>query len=68
MNATVEHRWYWNDRLHQSVPLRVRANQRSGFRTYSRQTVTADRTGDWRVELRTAEGTLLHEERFRVGP
>jgi len=52
--------------LHQHVPLRVHANQRAGFRTYSRMTVTAERTRDWRVELRSADGTLLHEERFTV--
>jgi Protein of unknown function (DUF2914) len=56
----------WKRSLHQHVPLRVRANQRAGFRPYSRMTVTAERTGDWRVELRSADGTLLHEERFTV--
>jgi len=64
--ATRQPRGSRNDRLQQHVPLRVRANQRAGFRPYSRMTVTAERTGDWRVELRSADGTLLHEERFTV--
>jgi Protein of unknown function (DUF2914)/Tetratricopeptide repeat len=68
VDATIEHRWYRNDRLHQTVPLRVRANPQDGFRTYSRMTVSADRTGDWRVELRTRGGEVLREERFTVAP
>jgi tetratricopeptide (TPR) repeat protein len=66
-DATIEHRWYRNDRLYQRVPLRVRANQ-SGFRTYSRMTISAERAGDWRVVVRTASGDLLREERFTVSP
>ena len=66
-DTTIEHRWYRNERLHQVVSLHVRANQRSGYRTYSRMTVSAERTGDWRVELRTAGGTILHEQRVTVG-
>jgi hypothetical protein len=66
-DTTVQHRWYRGDRLHQTVTLRVHANQRAGYRTYSQMTVSAERAGDWRVELRTADGTVLHEERFTVG-
>jgi len=67
-NTTIEHRWYRNDRLHQAISLPVHANERSGYRTYSRMTVRADRAGDWRVELRTSDGTILREERFTVSP
>jgi Tetratricopeptide repeat/Protein of unknown function (DUF2914) len=66
-DTTIEHRWYRNERLHQVVPLHVRANQRSGYRTYSRMTVSAERTGDWRVELRTVKGTVLRAQHFTVG-
>jgi hypothetical protein len=31
-------------------------------------TINAERAGDWRVEIRTADGDLLHEEHFKVGP
>ncbi len=60
---TVEHRWYRGDQLHRVVPLRIQANERSGFRTYSRTPV---KQGDWRVELRTRDGAVLHEEKFAV--
>ena len=65
-NTTVEHRWYRDDRLRQSVELRIQASPGSGYRTYSRQTVNAENAGNWRVELRTKDGSLLHEERFVV--
>jgi hypothetical protein len=65
-DTTIEHRWYREDRLRQSVELRIRANPENGYRTYTRQTVTAEAAGNWRVELRTKEGSLLYEERFVV--
>jgi hypothetical protein len=64
--TTVQHRWYRDDRLRQSVELAIRANPTDGYRTYSRQTVDSRGAGDWRVELRTKDGVLLHEERFVV--
>jgi len=64
--TTIEHRWYQGDRLRQAVRLRVEANPRAGYRTYSRNTVGSEGAGDWRVELRSADGTVLHEERFTV--
>jgi hypothetical protein len=65
-DTTVQHRWYHGGRLHQSVPLQIRANRGSGYRTYSRNTVHEGIAGDWRVQLRTQDGRLLHEERFTV--
>ena len=64
--TTVEHRWYQGDRLRQAVQLRIQANPSAGYRTYSRTTVSRQPAGDWRVELRSADGTVLHEERFAV--
>jgi hypothetical protein len=65
-DITIVHRWYRGDRLQQEMELEVRASPESGYRVYSRKTVTADSSADWRVELRTADGRLLHEERFTV--
>jgi hypothetical protein len=65
-NTTVEHRWYREDRLRQSVELRIQASPGSGYRTYTRRTVSAENAGNWRVEVRTGDGSLLHEERFIV--
>jgi len=63
--TTVQHRWYYGDRLRQSVMLEIQPNG-AGYRTYSRNTVSADRAGEWRVELRSEDGRLLREERFTV--
>jgi hypothetical protein len=64
--TTIQHRWYRDDRLRQAVELPIRANTTDGYRTYSRQTVDNRGAGNWRVELRTKDGVLLHEERFVV--
>jgi hypothetical protein len=64
--VSVQHRWYRGDRLHQVVELSILPNTSEGYRTYSRNTIAAGGSGDWRVELRTKDGVLLHEERFVV--
>ena len=64
--TTIEHRWYQGDRLRQAVQLRIRANPGAGYRTYSRNTITKEPVGEWRVELRNADGAVLHEVRFTV--
>jgi hypothetical protein len=63
-DVMVEHRWYRGSDLVQSVELRIRVNLGPGYRTYSKFSVTPG--SGWRVELRTADGTVLHEERFEV--
>ena len=65
-DTTVQHRWLMNGRLVRSVDLRIGANPGAGYRTYSRSTVSGERRSDWTIELRDAEGALLHEERFTV--
>jgi hypothetical protein len=65
-DATIRHRWYYEGKLLRDVPLRISANQDAGYRTYSRNTISAERAGNWRVELRSPDGRLLHEERFVV--
>jgi hypothetical protein len=62
-DTKVQHRWYQGNRLRQSTDLTIRANPGSGYRTFSRNTVSS---GEWRVELRSHDGALLHEERFTV--
>ena len=63
--TTIQHRWYHDDRLLQSVELRVHASA-GGYRTFSRHVMTSDSAGSWRVELRSEDGAVLHEERFDV--
>ena len=62
-DAAVVHRWYNGGTLRQAVRLRIKANATEGYRTYSRQTVDK---GDWRLEVRSADGNLLHEQQFAV--
>jgi hypothetical protein len=62
-DVVVVHRWYRGDRMEESHELHVDADATAGYRTYSRRTVGP---GDWRVELRTADGKVLKEERFTV--
>ena len=64
--TTVEHRWYQGDRLRQTVELRIQPNTVAGYRTYSRNTISSERVGVWRVELRSADGAVLHEAYFTV--
>jgi DUF2914 family protein/tetratricopeptide repeat protein len=62
-DVVIVHRWYRGDALRMSARLRIGANAAEGYRTYSRQSVDS---GDWRVEVRSADGDLLHEQRFSV--
>lgn len=64
--TTIEHRWYHGDHLRLAVRLRIQPNPGAGYRTYSRHTISSERVGDWRVELRSEDGTVLREERFTV--
>ena len=64
--TTIQHRWYRDNRLHQSLELRVQASPSVGYRTSSRTVMNSESAGSWRVELRTEDGLLLHEERFSV--
>ena len=53
-DAVVVHRWYRRGALRQSVKLPIRASATEGYRTYSRQTVDAERTGAWKSAARKA--------------
>jgi len=61
----IQHRWYHDERLLHSVELRIQPSA-GGYRSFSRNVMTSDSVGTWRVELRSEEGALLHEERFTV--
>lgn len=65
-NTIVEHRWYRGERVHQVMRLRLAATPDSGYRTFSSNTVSAERAGEWKVELRAADGTVLQEQRFVI--
>jgi hypothetical protein len=65
-DATVVHRWYRDESLQMSSELQIRANMNAGYRTYSRLTIDPGRSGQWRVEIQTTDGKVLHEARFTV--
>lgn len=65
-DVRVEHRWYHEGRLLRTASLRIGANPGAGYRTYSRNTVPAGRSGEWSVVLTTESGERLHEERFTI--
>jgi hypothetical protein len=62
-DGVIVHRWYRGDALLKTAQLRIGANANEGYRTFSRQAVDP---GEWRVEVRSAAGDLLHERRFAV--
>jgi Protein of unknown function (DUF2914) len=65
-DTTVEHRWYRGERVQQVRRLRVAASPGRGYRTFSSNTISPERAGDWKVELRGADGTVLWEEHFVI--
>lgn len=62
-DTTVVHRWYRGGTLRHSATLTIRASATEGYRTYSRLTVN---NGDWRLDVMSADGRLLHEQRLAV--
>jgi hypothetical protein len=66
VDTTVEHRWYRGEREHQARRLGVAASPGSGYRTFSSNTVSPERAGNWKVEVRGADGTVLREEHFVI--
>jgi Protein of unknown function (DUF2914)/Tetratricopeptide repeat len=65
-DTTVEHRWYRGERVQQVRRLRVAASPGKGYRTFSSNTISPERAGDWKVELREADGTVLREQHFVI--
>lgn len=61
--TTVRHRWSRDGRVLRTATLDIAANPSAGYRTFSRQTVSA---GRWTVALVDAEGTVLHEAHLDV--
>ncbi|MCC7124969.1 MAG: DUF2914 domain-containing protein [Acidobacteria bacterium] len=60
---TVQHVWLRDGREVHRASLRVDANAREGYRTYSRQRLTP---GSWQVRVMDAGGNVLEEDAFEV--
>ncbi len=63
--TTVLHLWYWRNRNVSVVLLEVNGPR---FRTWSYKTIPPAWTGEWRVEARTPDGTILSSRAFLVEP
>ena len=60
----IQHRWYWNDDLINSVPLGIRSQR---HRTYSAKTIIPGMVGEWRVAIvNTTDEAVLKTIHFQV--
>jgi hypothetical protein len=60
---TIYHNWYYGDQQVVSVLLAVRS---SNWRTWSSKAIVPAYTGEWAIEVTTADGTLLKKVVFLV--
>lgn len=51
-STEIEHRWYWNDDLITSIPLKIKSNN---WRTYSIKNIHPGMTGEWMVAIVNAQ-------------
>lgn len=65
-DTVVRHRWSRDGAVVRTVELKVGANNVEGYRTFSRQTMTADHAGTWEVALVTDAGAVLDTQTFDV--
>ena len=62
-DTTIIHHWYLNGKLKASVTLPVNS---ASWRTWSSKKITPDDTGDWMVEILTADGNSVESILFLV--
>jgi len=62
-STSVSHVWYHGDIRRAEVKLNVRGYR---WRTWSTKAIQKDWTGDWRVDVVSAEGKILKSKRFRI--
>lgn len=62
-DTTIIHHWYLNGKLKASVTLPVNS---ASWRTWSSKKITPDDTGDWMVEILTADGNAVESILFLV--
>lgn len=64
----IEHRWYQDGRLINTVPLSsIKGGRKEGYRTWSvKRNFPKDPTGDWLCEARTQGGQIIGQVRFVV--
>jgi len=62
-DTTITHHWYLNGKLKASVTLPVNS---AAWRTWSSKDITPNESGDWMVEVLTADGDALESILFLV--
>ena len=62
-STTVSHVWYHGENRRADVKLNVRGYR---WRTWSTKVIQKDWTGDWRVDVVSADGKILKSKRFRI--
>ena len=61
--ATIQHVWIWKDQTMATVSLEVKSPR---YRTWSSKRIQPEWTGQWRIEARTSDGTVLSSHDFVV--
>jgi hypothetical protein len=70
LTTTIIHRWQWYDQTKKSWVLKavisysIAGGRDGGYRGYS--TALANETGEWRVDIETADGRLIERLPFTV--
>ena len=62
--TTLHHVWIRDEQEMADIELNIGG---SSWRTWSNKAVPPEWAGDWHVEIRDADGTVLETVRFRVG-
>ena len=60
----IQHVWYHGDEERARVSLNLGG---PNWRTWSSKTIVPEWTGSWRVEVQTADGTVLETVSFTIG-
>ena len=59
----IDHVWYWNDDEMARIPLHIGS---ANWRTWSSKNIVPEWTGEWRVDVVAADGTVLDSVSFTV--
>lgn len=61
--ATIQHVWIWKGQTMATVSLEVKSPK---YRTWSSKRIQPEWTGQWRIEARNSDGTVLSSHDFEV--
>ncbi|MBI4916227.1 MAG: DUF2914 domain-containing protein [Acidobacteria bacterium] len=63
VTGTIHHVWFHGDQSVRDIELTVKAER---WRTWSVKRISPAAVGDWRVEVRTGDGTVLATAGFKI--